>query len=169
MKLATLNTLIQAGVTFNLRLSKADGDKIQFDVLPVSEKNKSGINLAPKSILGTAQELDEFLPTFFEKYALSCRSIKLTTEALEAELAADEQHAAQVAKEVAEERKTAHKTTTAKSVTPVKPARNLDAGMIDDESSVKTTGEPGEAEGEKAEGPVPEAGSGTSALAAAFL
>ena len=72
MQLITpLLPLLQGGVVLTLRMSAAAGQNIQLDILPQGKDTATGVALAPRALLGTAQELDEHLEAYLQKYATS--------------------------------------------------------------------------------------------------
>lgn len=128
----SLSPLLAQGVQIKMML-QANGDQIQLDILPAGKENKAGISLPPKSVTGTAAELDENLEAFLEKYGQSVVKISSIIAASDADLEQAEKDAQEKAKAaLAEKQKTAPKPATKpgpSSKAGGKPARDLDAGL----------------------------------------
>lgn len=129
----SLSPLLAQGVQIKMML-QANGEQIQLDILPAGKENKAGISLPPKSVIGTAAELDENLEAFMEKYGQGVTRISSIIAASDADLERAEKDAQERAKAALEEKRV---KTPAKPVTKpgagtkpgVKPARDLDAGL----------------------------------------
>jgi len=129
----SLSALLIQGVQIKMML-QANGDQIQLDILPAGKENKAGISLPPKSVTGTAAELDENLEAFMEKYCQSVAKISSIIAASDADLEQAEREAQERAKSALAEKqaKTAAKPTSkpgAGTKMGAKPARDLDAGL----------------------------------------
>lgn len=142
-------TLLAAGVSFQLKLAAHGENEIQLDIIPVAKTNKAGIVLTPKALIGTAQEIDENLPTFLATYITTQSSINTLIEESERELAAA-QAAAKAATEAAKSTSNKSASTPARKVTPPgKPGapakvRDMSAGMLDEDETEEGTGSDGE-------------------------
>ena len=96
-------TLLQGGVVLTLRLSATAGGNIQLDILPQGKDSATGVALPPRALVGTAQELDDHLEAYLQKYAASVARVADIVAGADAELQAIEQAAsAQAHKAVAD-------------------------------------------------------------------
>lgn len=142
----SLSPLLAQGVQIKMML-QANGEQIQLDILPAGKENKAGISLPPKSVTGTAAELDENLEAFMEKYGQSVTRISSIIAASDADLDQAEKDAQERAKTALNEKRA---NTTAKSASKpgaagkpgTKPARDLDAGLSGTEEDDENDGQP---------------------------
>ncbi len=155
----SLSALLAQGVQIKMML-QANGDQIQLDILPAGKENKAGISLPPKSVTGTAAELDANLEAFMEKYGQGVARISSIIAASDADLDQAEKDAQEKAKVALDEKraKNATKPTPkpgAGTKAGAKPARDLDAGL----SGSDEDNEDGENGGQGEEPPGGETGS----------
>lgn len=123
--------LILAGVTLTLKFSAAGEKNIQLDILPQGKDTKTGMSLPPKAIVGTAQELDENLEAFIEKYAPSVQRVAEVVAGADADLQKIEADASAQAKKTVEEKaksRAAAKPGAGKGTTP--PKKDLTKGLL---------------------------------------
>ncbi len=137
MKIEIFRDLVNAGTVINMRLSNAGDGNIQLDFLPVGT-NKVGITLPPKSLIGKPAEMDAGIDEFLKKYVASCQAIAIIGANADAELQEAEEQAKQTAKTALANRRpsTTSKVAPAaagKSVAAAKPARDMNAGLMDDD------------------------------------
>lgn len=124
--------LILAGVTLTLKFSAAGEKNIQLDILPQGKDTKTGMSLPPKAIVGTAQELDENLEAFIEKYAPSVQRVAEVVAGADADLQKIEADASAQAKKTVEEKaksRAAAKPGAGKGTTPA-PKKDLTKGLL---------------------------------------
>lgn len=96
-------SLLQGGVVLTLRMSAGAGQNIRLDLLPHGKDSATGVALPPRALVGTAQELDEHLEAYLQKYASSVTRVADIVSNADAELQAIEEAAsAQARKAVAD-------------------------------------------------------------------
>lgn len=124
--------LIHAGVTLTLKFSAAGEKNIQLDILPQGKDTKTGMSLPPKAIVGAAQELDENLEAFIEKYAPSVQRVSEVVAGADADLQKIEADASAQARKTVEEKarsRAATKPGVGKATTPA-PKKDLTKGLL---------------------------------------
>lgn len=157
MKLISpFKSLIQGGVILNLKISAAGGDNIQLDILPQGKDSATGVALPPKALVGTAQEIDENLEEYLQKYAASVARVADLVAGADAELKTiEDAAAAQARKAIDEKTRKAAAKPAIKPASGAPPARDVTAGLLesnedegdDDEpspSTLTTTGGAGQ-------------------------
>lgn len=138
----SLSPLLAQGVQIKMML-QANGDQIQLDILPAGKENKAGIGLPPKSVTGTAAELDENLEAFMEKYGQHVTKISSIIAASDAALEKAEKDAQDRARAVLEEKRAKTPAKPGAGTKPgVKPARDLDAGQRRGRRAGRRAGQP---------------------------
>ena len=58
MLFTNIAALVAMGVTLQITVSKADGNKLEVGLIPTTETGKSGMSLIAQSFVGTPSELD---------------------------------------------------------------------------------------------------------------
>lgn len=149
MKLITSIALLLAqGATLQIKFSQPSEGKVQLDILPAGKENKAGILIPPKSIIGTAEELDAELEKFMEAYCSSASRIASTASNVEAEMKKLEDEASAAAKKALEDKRANKKpgsgTTTKPSIPAGKKAPSLGLPDDDDEQDEGTATEGGD-------------------------
>jgi PRTRC genetic system protein E len=130
----SLAPVLAQGVQVMLKLS-ANGEQVQLDILPTGKENKAGIVIPPKTILGTAQEIDEGLEDFMAKYCQSAGRIVSIANSADADLQAAEKEAADKAKQALDEkRKTKTSTPSKPAASTLKKDRTAGLAADDDEN-----------------------------------
>jgi PRTRC genetic system protein E len=95
--------LLRGGVVLTLRICAAAGQNIQLDLLPQGKDSSTGVALPARALVGTAQELDEHLEAYLQKYASWVTRVADIVAGADAEMQAIEDAAsAQARKAVAE-------------------------------------------------------------------
>lgn len=123
-------SLIEGGVSLHFKIAAAGDGKVQLDILPVGKDTKTGVGLPPKALVGTAEEIDNALEDFLQKYAPTVTSVAEVVANADAEMREIEEAArAQTKAAVTAKRPAATGKPAVKS--PVtKPKRDMKAGLI---------------------------------------
>lgn len=154
--------LIAKGVTLQLTVSQADGDKLEVGLIPMTETGKSGMNLIAKSFVGTATELDAEFATVIAGYAAANLSLMGQLQAVQtmADAAAKEasEAAAQAAATKAAAKALVKSVAPGTKTLPGTPARKVTPSLDDDDPDGKGDG--------KSDGAAVSAPSGASAAPA---
>lgn len=112
--------LLQGGMVLTLRLSAASGQNIQLDLLPHGKDSATGVALPARALVGSAQELEEHLEAYLQKYAASVLRVADLVAHADADLKAIEDAAA------AEARRAVH--SKGKPKPPTQAGRERAAG-----------------------------------------
>lgn len=131
--------LLQGGVVLTLRLSATAGGNIQLAILPHGKDSATGVALPPRALVGTAQELDDNLEAYLQKYAASVARVADIVAGADAELQAIEQAAsAQARKAVADRGRSKASARAGGGAQPGPPTGNDDQESEDEAPLLST-------------------------------
>lgn len=147
-------SLIEGGVTLHFKIAAAGGGKVQLDILPVGKDTNTGVGLPPKALVGTAEEIDDALEDFLQKYAPTVASVAEVVANADAEMREIEEAARAQTKAAVTAKRPAATGKPAIKGPAAKPKRDMKAGLIDggndDDDDDAGDGEPG-TDGDRAE------------------
>lgn len=132
-------TLLQGGVVLTLRLSATAGGNIQLDILPHGKDSSTGVALPPRALVGTAQELDDNLEAYLQKYAASVARVADIVAGADAELQAIEQAASTQARKAVADRGRTKDSSRAAGSAQAAPPTGDDEHESEDETPLLST------------------------------
>jgi PRTRC genetic system protein E len=133
MLFTNIAALIAMGVTLQITVSKADGNKLEVGLIPTTETGKSGMSLIAQSFVGTPSELDTEFATIIAGYASANQTLMGQLQAVQTMADAAAKEASEAAATKAAEKKVARPTTTATKTLPGKSPAKVTPSLDDDD------------------------------------